>query len=159
MNENENNLASRSQLANDIVKSHVLWAIGAGALPLPIIDVASVTLVQVDMLKQLSALYGVNYSENMGKSVVSAIAGGLVSRLGTSFIKAIPVIGSLVGGISMAALSGATTYALGQVFIRNFEQGNQLSEINIKSAKQLFNKAFEKGKKYVSDLQNKNVAE
>jgi leucyl aminopeptidase (aminopeptidase T) len=69
--------------------------------------------------------------------------------------KAIPGIGSVLGGASMSVMSGASTYAVGQVAVNLFSTSGSLSNFNIDSVKQAYEKAYEKGKGYVSDLKNK----
>ncbi|TAF33905.1 MAG: DUF697 domain-containing protein [Cytophagales bacterium] len=135
-----------------VVKLHVAWSMGAGLIPVPIIDMIAVTAVQVDMLRQISTIYGHNFSESAGKSFISALSGTYLARLGAQAIKAIPGIGSLIGGISMAVLSGASTYAIGMVFIKHFETGGNLFNFNPDSFKQFYKDQFEKGKKVAADI-------
>lgn len=144
--------------AEEIVRNHILWSMGAGAVPLPIIDVMAVTYVQLDMLKQLSRIYEINYEESSGKNWVSAVAGSSLARLGASFVKGIPGIGSWLGGVSMVILSGASTYALGQVFINHFENGGNLFNFDLEWAKKFYEQNFEQGKTYATDLNNKEKA-
>ena len=61
--------------ADRIVREHVLWAIGAGFIPIPMADFATVTGIQVDMLNKLSGLYDVEYAASTGKSLVAALTG------------------------------------------------------------------------------------
>ena len=111
----------KHQQAEAIVKTHVLISMGAGLVPIPILDIAAVTAVQMDMVKQLTMLYNVDHPNNFDKSLITALTGSIFARVGASFIKAIPVVGSVIGGLSMAIMSGASTYAVGQVFKRHFE--------------------------------------
>ena len=90
------------------VDKHILWSMGAGSIPIPVVDMIGVSAIQLDMLKQICKIYDVDYADNKGKSLVSAIAGGALARLGASALKAIPVIGTVIGGISMVILSGAS---------------------------------------------------
>ena len=115
--------SSKIEQSQEVIQHHVLWSMGAGAIPIPVIDSAAVIMVQLDMLKQLSRVYEVIYDESAGKHLISVIAGGTLTRLGASYIKAIPGIGSFLGGISMVVLSGASTYAIGKLFINHFESG------------------------------------
>ncbi|OKH15221.1 DUF697 domain-containing protein [[Limnothrix rosea] IAM M-220] len=139
--------------ATAIIKSHVIWAMGGGLIPIPLVDFAAVTAIQLEMIQQLAQLYGVNYSRSMGKTFVSALTGTTLARLGASFIKAIPGIGSVIGGASMSITSGASTYAVGQVVINHFETGGSLSDFVEEKVKSAYDSAFEKGKGYVSDLE------
>ena len=112
-------MASRFE-AEKIIRTHVLWAMGGGLIPIPLVDFAAVTAIQLEMLQQLAELYQVNYSKSNGKAFVSALTGTTLASLGASMLKAIPGIGSLVGGASMSIMSGASTYAVGQVAINVF---------------------------------------
>ena len=119
---------------------------GAGLVPIPILDIAAVTAVQMDMVKQLSWLYGIQHPGSFDKSLITALTGSVFARIGASFIKAIPIVGSVLGGVSMAMMSGASTYAVGQVFKRHFESGGDFSNFNPSSARVLFEEEYEIGK-------------
>lgn len=142
--------------AEKIIKNHIMWAMGAGTIPLPILDVIGVSAIQLDMLRQLCRLYSVDFYENQGKNLISAIAGGGIARGTASLVKTIPGVGSFLGGVSMSVMAGATTYALGQVFVGNFEQGVQLIDFNIGKGEEIFEEAYEKGKEYVDALRKKD---
>jgi len=81
---------SEQQPADDIIKSHVVWALGGGLIPVPLFDIAAVTAIQMDMLKQLADLYEVEFSASTGSTF---------ARIGASLIKAVPGIGTVIGGI------------------------------------------------------------
>ena len=139
--------------ADGIIRSHVLWAIGGGLIPIPLVDFAAVTAIQLEMLQQLARVYNVDYSKSMGKTFVSALTGTTIARLGASFLKAIPGVGTALGGASMAVASGASTYAVGQVAISHFSSGGSLSNFVEDRVRSAYNDAFERGKTYVSDLE------
>lgn len=149
-------MENKTEKSQEIIKNHVIWAMGAGAVPLPIIDVAAVTAVQLDMLKQLCAIYEVNYLESSGKSLISAIAGSTLAKIAASFMKGIPVIGTFLGGVSMAAMSGASTYAMGQVFIRHFEGGGSIFNFDMGWGKQQYEQEYKKGEEYASSVEKKD---
>jgi uncharacterized protein (DUF697 family) len=128
---------------------------GGGLIPIPIVDFAAVTAIQLEMLQQLAQLYGVSYTQNTGKAFVSALTGTTVASIGASMLKAIPGIGSILGGASMSVMSGASTYAVGQVAINLFSNSGGLTDFNLDNVKQAYEKAYEKGKSYVSDLEEK----
>ena len=67
-------------------------------------------------------------------------------------IKSVPGIGTVVGGISMSALSGASTYAVGQVAVSHFQPSAGLGNVDLEWAKAAYSEAFERGKEFVSDL-------
>ncbi len=62
--------SARVRSAEKIVQDHVLLATAAGFVPAPGIDLAAGFAVQAALLGRLSKLYGVSYSENVGKGVV-----------------------------------------------------------------------------------------
>ena len=140
--------------AEKIINSHVLWAMGGGLIPIPLVDFVAVTAIQLEMLQQIAHLYGVSYSHSMGKTFVSALTGTTIARLGASFLKAIPGLGTMIGGASMAIASGASTYAVGQVAIGHFSSGGSLSNFVEEQVKTAYDSAFEQGKSYVSNLEN-----
>ena len=144
---------SKRTKANDIVMRHVLWSLGGGLIPLPILDFAAVTAIQVDMLNQLSTLYDIKYDTSTGKRLVVALTGTTFAKLGSSFVKLIPGFGTVLGGVSMSLLSGASTYAVGQVVIEHFESGGDLFDIDMEAAKKVYKDAFEEGKEVAENLQ------
>lgn len=138
--------------AQKIVNEHVLWSVGAGLVPIPLVDIAAVTAVQLDMLKQLATNYGTTYSESEGKAWVSALVGGIAARLGANALKLIPGIGTIVGGAAMSAMSGASTYAIGQVAITQFASGHSFSSMDLEDAKRAYEEHLAKGKEVASRL-------
>jgi uncharacterized protein (DUF697 family) len=141
--------------ANSIIKNHVVFATGAGAIPIPLLDFAGVTAVQLDMMKKLTNLYNDNYSENVGKAFIASITSTSLARMGASLIKAIPGIGTALGVISMSVMSGASTYALGNVITHFLDKGIGLEDINEDMARKVYAENLEKGKKVAEDLKNK----
>jgi uncharacterized protein (DUF697 family) len=129
---------SDEQQADKVIGSHVVWALGGGLIPMPLFDIAAVTAIQMDMLKQLADVYGVEFSSWTGKSFVSALTGSTFARIGASLIKAVPEIGTVIGGISMSAMSGASTYAVGQVAKSVFGSQGGIMEVNMQWAKDAY---------------------
>jgi uncharacterized protein (DUF697 family) len=145
-------MMSKRDQAEQIVMSHVLWSMGAGLIPVPLFDLAAVTAIQIDLLRQLADLYEVDYSKSTGKTFVSALTGGTLARLGATWVKAIPGLGTLLGGVSMSVLSGASTYAIGQVTIHQLESIGDFLNVDLGWAKDAYHEAFERGKQVVSTL-------
>jgi len=144
---------------DDIIKRHVYWAVGAGLIPLPLVDIAAVTAIQLDMLKQICSYYEVNYSEEKGKSWISALVSStmssIVARVGASAFKAVPVVGTVVGATSMAIISGASTYAVGTVFSDHFAGGGTLENLNKENIKKFYEEQMKEGKKVAKKLKDK----
>jgi len=141
--------------ADSIIKNHVMFATGAGAIPIPLLDFAGVTAVQLDMMKKLTNLYNDNYSENVGKAFIASVTSTSLARMGASLIKAIPGIGTVLGVVSMSIMSGASTYALGNVITHFLDKGIGLEDINEDLARKVYSENLEKGKKVAEDLKNR----
>ncbi len=143
----------------EIIKNHVIWALGGGLIPIPIVDFVAVTSIQLDMVRELCSLHGVSYEKRQGKSLVGALAGTSLASIGASFVKAIPGIGSLLGGVSMSLMSGATTYALGQVFKTHFSRGGTLDDLSVEDFRGLFKEKVEEGKQKAKEWKSQDEAE
>jgi len=146
-------MGNRSK-ADEIIQQHIVWSIGAGLVPVPILDIAAVSGIQLDMLKQLASLYEVRYTESEGKVWLSALSGSILAKIAANAIKLIPGIGSIIGGVSMAAVSGASTYALGQIAVNHFESKGDLSDLDLNAAKRAYERELEKGKQVASKMAN-----
>lgn len=142
-----------------IINNHVLYSMGLGIIPIPFLDIIAVTALQLDMLSQIGKVYGKNFSEISGKSFIASTAGASIARIGASVIKSIPGIGSVLGGVSMAIMSGASTYAIGQVADRFIRDGLDFEDIDVDLAKSIYEEEFEKGKAVAKDLKAKADAE
>lgn len=150
---------SKREKANKIMKQHVAWALGAGFVPFPILDITAVTLIQLDMLKQLCRVYEISYSESSGKAILSTVTGSSLARAGASMIKLIPGVGTVLGGVSMPILSGASTYAIAQAVILHFESEGNLVDLDFEKIKEVYKEQLQKGKEFASKLyENRKAA-
>ncbi len=145
--------------AQPIIKRHVLFSMGAGFIPIPIVDIAAVTAIQLDMLRQLCKLYDQDYNDSSGKAFVGTIAGNTLSRIAAhtvgSVFKAVPIIGTALGGATVSAFSGATTYAIGQVVAQHFASGGSINEFDAEELREFYQEQFQKGKDIVEDWADK----
>jgi len=136
-----------------VERTYVPMAAGAGIIPVPLVDIAAVMGVQLKMLAEISELYGKPFAESRAKSLVSALLGGVTSgALAASLLKALPGLGSVFGGISLSVAAGGTTYAVGHVFIRHFENGGTLLDFDPGKVRALFREQFEHGKSFVQKV-------
>ena len=124
----------RDQVASKLVDRFAIWSGVAGLVPLPVIDVLAVGGLQLQMLRRLSQIYNVEFSENRGKALIAALAGCMIpatSGMGAaSALKAVPVINILAAGFVMPVLSAGATYAIGKAFVQHFESGGTLLDFN-----------------------------
>jgi uncharacterized protein (DUF697 family) len=117
--------ARRRALARRIVDRHKNYAAVGGLVPLPAANIASVTAVNLRMVKQLSELYGVPFQRDRTRSLIIALIAGAVptgAGLAASSILMWIVPGGLFWGLGAAALTaGALTRGIGLVFVDSFE--------------------------------------
>lgn len=143
---------------NRIIRNHVLVSMGVGLIPLPMVDLVGVTGVQLNMLRKLSNLYKVPFSENKVKNIVSALIGGggsiPVARVIASLVKVIPVVGSTIGAISMPISAGSITYAVGKVFLQHFASGGTFLTFDPEKVKEYYAKMLKEGKTVAADLKS-----
>jgi len=145
-------ITDRKDSANSIIKNHMIWSMGAGFIPVPIADFFAVSAIQLDMIRQMCKLYDIDFKETEGKAMITAITGAGLARLGARAIKVIPGIGSVLGGVTLAVLSGASTYALGEVFKTHFETGGTFLDFDPERLKKFYNEKFEKGKEMAKEI-------
>jgi uncharacterized protein (DUF697 family) len=126
--------AARLEMATKLVERFALWGGVGGLIPVPIVDVAAVAGIQLQMLRRLSQIYNVPFSENSGKALIAALAGTMIpatSGIGAaSMLKSVPVLGTIASGFVMPALAAGATFAIGKAFIQHFESGGTLLDFN-----------------------------
>jgi len=143
----------RIESADKIIRNHIVWSMGAGLIPVPIADFFAVSAIQLDMVRQMCKLYDVDFKETEGKAVISSMTGSGLARLGArAAIKFIPGIGTVIGGMTMAVLSGASSYALGEVFKKHFETGGTFLDFDMDRLTKMYKEKFEKGKKVAEKI-------
>ena len=132
----------RHQQAQRIVRKHLLVGAAMSAIPIPMLDVAALTSTQLHLLDKLSQHYAIGFDKKLAKAKLLSL---LSSTLPTttliglsSLTKLIPGIGTLGGGASLSALSGAVIYATGSAFIRHFEAGGTLENFDGKQQTNAF---------------------
>ena len=147
----------RTSNANSVIKNHMIWSMGAGFIPVPIADLFAVSAIQLDMIRQLCKVYDISFKETEGKAIITALTGSGLARLGARAIKFIPGVGSILGGVTLAILSGASSYAIGEVFKKHFETGGTFLDFDPSRLKKYYNEKFEKGKALAKQMQDENV--
>lgn len=147
----------RAKHADTIIKNHIVWSMGAGLIPVPILDFFAVSGIQLDMIRQLCKLYDQDFKESQGKAIITSLTGSGIARMGAkAMVKFIPGVGSVLGGVTMAVLSGASSYALGEVFKKHFDTGGTFLDFDPERLKKMYNEKFEKGKKVAEQIKKEN---
>lgn len=150
------NQEARHKDAQNIVTNHTLFAVGFGTVPVPIVDIVGLTATQLNMLRKLSEIYGEPFTDELAKKAIASLIGGSLTipiAMGmASFVKFLPIVGQSAGAVSIASVGSASTYAVGQVFIRHFELGGTLIDFDSAKVREFFKEEFERGKEIVTNL-------
>ncbi len=126
--------ATRAESAQELIKKYSIGIAAVGLVPLPLVDLVAFSVLQAKMLKDLTELYELEYSKQRARiftgALISSVTSISVARqtsvLVGSLLKSLPAVGTVAGTALMPAASGASTYALGKVFIQHFEAGGTL---------------------------------
>ena len=133
-------------IADRIIEEHTLYATAAGAIPIPLADVAAVAAVQLDLVRALARVYEVEFDSATGKALIASITGASVARVGASIVKMVPGVGWIGGGIAQSGLSAATTYAVGKLFRAHFEVEGSLRDMDPEESRSTFEGLVERGR-------------
>jgi uncharacterized protein (DUF697 family) len=132
----------RREMASKLTDRFAVWSGVAGLIPVPVVDVLAVGGLQIQLLRRISQIYDVPFSENRGKALIASLAGSMIpttSGIGAaSAFKAVPVVGTIAAGFVMPALSAGATYAIGKAFIQHFASGGTLLDFNAPDYRDFF---------------------
>lgn len=108
-----------------IVERHKFYAGLGGLVPLPAVNVASVTAINLRMVKRLCDLYGVAFERDKNRMIVVGLIGGaaptgLAAATAASLPLTVPVAGAFALAVSTVAAT-AITRRIGLYFIERFE--------------------------------------
>jgi uncharacterized protein (DUF697 family) len=136
------------------ITKHVGAAMGFGFVPVPLVDFLAITGTQIDLVYRLSRIYDLDFSTNVVRGLIASMVGASVpfQPAIVSGLKLIPGIGTAAGFVAQPALAGATTYAVGRVFVEHFESGGTLLTFDAAKMKAHFERAMADGKQVVSKM-------
>ena len=133
--------------AKKIVSKYVKWSASTSLIPIPYVNILGVTTIQLRMLKKLCDHYEIPFSENLGKTLIGSLIGGInVGLMSSSLLKVVPVFGLPISIISLMAVSASITYAVGIVFIYHFGSGGALEDFEPKEHKKNFESIYKQQK-------------
>jgi uncharacterized protein (DUF697 family) len=163
---NEQKIASLEQQdinAKSIMNKYIIGSMGIGLVPIPIFDLVALTGVQLKMLHSISKVYEVKFQEHVVKSLLGSLLGGLfpysLAPAFASIVKVVPIIGQTTGVLSMTIFAGASTYAVGKIFIQHFASGGTFLDFDPKKMKDYFNELYKKGQKAVIEISKSEAKE
>ncbi len=148
---------SLQQAANKIVRRHMVFAGIGGVLPVPLLEVAAISSLQLRMVSQLCDIYGLQFSRNAVKAAIgtllaTALPTNAVSVTTMTVVRAVPGIGQILGLATVPLLAGASTWALGRVFTWHFARGGTIDTFDSAHVRERFRAEFEEGKRMASEV-------
>lgn len=141
----------RHQLAKTKILNASQWATLAGFIPVIGVDTLTISGVQLKMVYDLCETYQVPFKKEAVFAIIGAAFGGsfttvIAAKVTDSAVNKIPLVGSIISFVSQPAISFATTYAIGMLFINHFEKSGTLSDFDLNSTKTIFDEQFKKAK-------------
>jgi uncharacterized protein (DUF697 family) len=124
--------ARRLSQARAIVERHATYSALGGIIPLPLVNVGTVTAVIVRMVKSLSDLYGIPFERDRARGIVLGLMGGamptgLAAVTTSTLLYVIP--GSNLVGLAVSSVAAAAcTRSIGRIFVERFESGTTLKD-------------------------------
>ncbi len=124
-----------SSEARAIIRAAERRAFAWGFLPLPLVDVAAVTYTQLGMIGELAAHYGVPYSEDRARPILTALLGSLLpayfgGNLAYSLLRS-GGVGRLLAIVSLPTSFGGATRIIGKLFAEHFHAGGTLEDFDL----------------------------
>lgn len=147
----------RGLVAENLIKDYVIASVAASIVPVPLFDIAAVAAIEMRMIQKLSELYGKPFSEGVGRNILASLAGGVLgygvgAAVAVSLTKLIPGVGWMMGMVSLPVMSGASTYAVGRVFVKHYEGGGDIFDLSTEAMRSYYKEQFEKGKKLAAKV-------
>lgn len=144
----------RLDKAHNSIKNYTMAAMTVGLVPVPLIDMAALSAIQLKMVHSAANYYDVPFSKNIAKSIIGSLLGSSIAVTlalpVASYIKLIPIIGQSSGTISTALIGSASTYAIGKIFVEHFESGGTFLDFDEEKAKAHFKGLYEEGRAFVA---------
>jgi len=148
---------SEHEVADRLVRNHVLGAMGVGLIPFPITDIVGLAAIQLNLLRKLAKLYHVPFRKGAARNILSSLLLStfpvvVTPAIAFSIAKAVPIFGQTAGVLTLPVLGGASTYALGKVFIQHFASGGTFLTFDPEQVKDYYQRMFDEGKSVASDM-------
>jgi uncharacterized protein (DUF697 family) len=125
----------RQPQANAIVERHANLSALGGVIPVPLVNVASVTVIILRMVKRLCQLYGVPYEKGRARALVVGLAGGAIPSTASAVTASTLIYfvpGANLLGLAVSSVTASVcTRAIGRRFVDHFETGASLLDFPV----------------------------
>ena len=118
----------RRAAARRVIRQAALFSGIVGAQPVPLLDVPFQVMIQVGVVMRVGAVYGFVPTGGMNRELIGTVISALGLRyLILALVKLIPFVGWAAAG----ALSGMTTFLMGEAAVRYYEGGASVPLIRL----------------------------
>lgn len=141
-----------TERARKIIKRHAAYGAAGGLIPVPLVDIAAASTIQMRMISQLAELYGIPFSEQLVKSTVASLVASVLPQAGVGYatlstVRVVPVVGTALSLATFPTLYAAITYALGRTFASYFANGGTIENLSVADVKDRFRTEFNRARK------------
>lgn len=113
------NLSWKRDLARPVITAAAAAAAAAAAIPIPVADATALAPIQMTMMARIAVIFDLEFKTMLSTSALAQLGAQVAGRaLARSFIKLIPVAGTVIN----AAVASAITAATGEGWLRLCEQ-------------------------------------
>src|ERR1041384_999517 len=121
-------MSEKDMRAEEVIKRYATYSAAAGLIPIPTLDIAAITGVQIKMLADLAKVYDVQFENDRVRPIVASLVSGYLASkigygIGGSLLKSVPVFGQVFGVLSVPAFGAGLTWAGGRIFMQPFASG------------------------------------
>jgi len=124
--------ATRHPHCEKIINNYSLISAAVGLLPVPGLDVAALTGIQIKMIDSLAEQFGRNYTEAEARHTLTAL-GGSVAALPiagpavATAVMAVPFVGGVLSFAARPAAAAASTRMVGRLALERLERDEELA--------------------------------
>jgi len=115
-----------SEEASKTIRKHTATAMATAMVPIPAADIAAITIVEINMIRELTRIYGHNWNDKLARQIIGIAAAAMVGGgLWASVLKFIPSLGTVSGSVIQMGIAGTVCYALGRAYQSHLESGEE----------------------------------
>ena len=117
-----------------VIASYTAKSSAIAAIPIPLVDVAGLVYIQVQMIEKLAEMHNVALDDRgkvITSSIISAALGKMLSEATSSVAESVSLDKMLSNSIVNAAISGFITTVSGEVYDYHFRNGGTMDSLSI----------------------------
>jgi uncharacterized protein (DUF697 family) len=136
--------------AHPHIVAYAMTAGGAGAVPLPVVDVPLVLAAQARMLRKIAEIYQQPMDLTRMAEIAAALGFGFLTRLGVrELLKLVPVPG--LGETVSALYAAASTYALGTALCQYFGRVHGGAKLDVETIRRMYATELQQSKLWIAE--------